>query len=290
MRSCVSSRCSASLPLPRHRARLRFPIADGVAAWLHARDVVTPALARQCRRRRRGSEADRPEEEPGHGDQRPADLLDHGDARRDELLARDQVVENAGGGHLALERRPAHLERRVEDLDERLVVSRDHARREFELAAQPGALQVAGDGLLALVDVALDDGRRTLRQRVRGNFAQLRRAAARDRGQHAREREHAAARHGSGRVHGGCHANTLDSTRSSGLASPAGTPVCDGLDKATSSLEPPHQARFFRSRRSSAVGRRRGSSPLGKIWVFWTFWVPVVGSVATKSTQPGALK
>ena len=34
----------------------------------------------------------------------------------------------------------------------------------------------------------------------------------------------------------------------------------------------------------------RGSSPRGKIWVFWTFWVPVVGRLSTKSTQPGALK
>ena len=50
------------------------------------------------------------------------------------------------------------------------------------------------------------------------------------------------------------------------------------------------QPRFLRSRRSKAPGRRRGSSPRGKICVFCTFWVPVVGSVGRNSSQPGALK
>src|SRR5262249_28341634 len=94
---------------------------------------------------------------------------------------------------------------------------------------------------------------------------------------------------GWGRVHGGCHACRLDSTPRSAPRPPVGTPVCGGYDKATSELGRSHQLRFFRSRRSRA-GRRRGSSPLGKIWVFWTFWVPVLGNDSTKRIQPGALK
>src|SRR5262249_27339333 len=141
--------------------------------------VVVLTLDGERGRHGRAPEADRKEEHPHHRDRGSTDLLEEGYVAADDALAIDQVVQHPSATDAVTDGYFPHLERRVEHLDERLIVPGDHAGRELDLAGEPRSLHLPRDRVLALAGITRDDVRRALHQGVGRNFPKLGGTAAR---------------------------------------------------------------------------------------------------------------